>query len=111
MAKVETTIGGVTLTNEYDYGQDLDQAIQMFGKEVVFSQYRKGAVLSVQAKVRGLFKAEGATQETVRAGLNQWKLGVATERAVDWSKRLGKMSTNQAKALLAAIKAKLQETK
>ena len=102
--KIETEVKGATITSEYELGESLAAAIQLFGEEVVFSQYKKGAKLTVQSKVRGLMKAEGATAETAQAGLKGWKMGVAAERSVDWDKKLAKMSPAQLKTLLEAAK-------
>lgn len=64
---------GKSSTVEYDFGDDLQDARDKFGDEVVFSNFRQHAVVALQNVISGALKAGNNVQETV----GKWKLGVA----------------------------------
>lgn len=104
--QITTKVKDTDIVVNYNIGETIEEATNLFGNDVVLSQYKKGAVLAVQAKVRNLMSKDGATPESVQESLKSWKIGVATARTVDWDKKVGKMGPDQIKALLEAIKRK-----
>ena len=64
---------GKSGTVEYDFGDDLQEATDKFGGEVVFSNFRQHAVVALQNVISGALKAGKDVQEVV----NKWKLGMA----------------------------------
>ena len=52
---------------QYDFGTDLDEAVELFGAEVVFSRYKSAAVIDLQAYMRGLIRQEKPADEIEEA--------------------------------------------
>ena len=81
---------GRELTVEYNFGDNLDQAVEMFGADAVFSSFKADAKVGLQAKVRGMLKAteddsEAAkySDEDIISAIADWKPGVKTRTAAD----------------------------
>lgn len=64
---------GKTCTLAYEFGKDLEQMIERFGKEVVFSQARAEMVVKMQAVMRSYLVGGKDPKEI----LGMWKPGVA----------------------------------
>ena len=106
---------------EFNFGETLEEAIELYGKEVVFSAYVASAKVDAQALVRRYLKSnvpavEGVsterpyTDDEIAAKLASWKPGVKTDRgttsvADQAEKILGKMTDAQKAEFLK----KLQE--
>lgn len=90
-------------------GDDLDQAIELVGKEVVFTNYRKSAIITAQAAIRR-FKEKGSTDEEIQSKMSAWKPGVALERVVDpmavVMNKAAAMSAEELEAFITAIREK-----
>ena len=67
------------VTCEYDFGETLDEAKDMFGADVVFSQFVAAAKVKVQSIIREKKKA-GQTPEQIQEYLNTYKVGMIVER-------------------------------
>lgn len=78
------TIDGVDKigTIVFDFGEDINQAIELFGAEVVMSNFTKSAIITAQAAIRRMLEA-GKTQEEITVKMADWKPGVALERVTD----------------------------
>lgn len=63
----------------YDFGDTLDDAVALCGKEVVHSQYMANAKVGLQAIVRAKLKA-GLNSEQIQAIVDSWKPGMVTEK-------------------------------
>lgn len=63
----------------YDFGTDLDEAVEMFGAEVVFSRYKSAAVIDLQAYMRGLIRQEKPVDE-IESSAEDWKPGMRQPR-------------------------------
>lgn len=68
----------VTVT--YDFGDDLDSAVDLCGPEVVFNNYQANAKVQLQSIMRAQLKA-GATADAIQAIVDSWKPGMQMERA------------------------------
>jgi len=106
---------------EFNFGVTLQEAVELYGEEVVFSAYVASAKVDAQALVRRYLKqnvpaVEGVsterpyTDEEIAAKLANWKPGVKTDRgttsvADQAEKILGKMTDVQKAEFLK----KLQE--
>ncbi len=64
---------GKSGTVKYDFGDNLDEATDKFGAEVVFSNFRQHAVVALQNVISGALKTGKDVQEVV----DKWKLGMA----------------------------------
>ena len=74
----------------YNFGATLDEAIEKFGAEVVFSGFRRTSVITAQGVMRRLAKA-GKSDAEIQAAITNWKPGVQAERISDPVARLKSM--------------------
>jgi len=65
------------ITVEYNLGDSLDEAVESFGGDVVFSNFKAHASVSIQARIRSLAK-QGKTDKEIQEDFKAWKLGVAS---------------------------------
>jgi len=70
-----------SLTVDYDFGADLDEAIQIHGEQVVFDHYVADGKVVAQAVVRGALNNPETSLEAAAEKFKGWKLGVAAPRA------------------------------
>jgi hypothetical protein len=66
----------------YDFGGDLDGAVILFGKEVVYANFVRSSVITAQAAMRR-FIEDGKSQDEIASKMAGWKPGVPLERVVD----------------------------
>ncbi len=95
-------------TVNVDLGNDVQDAINKFGAEVVFSNFKANAVITAQSNIRRYLE-KGMGQEEIQAKLSAWKPGVAMDRTVDpkaaiMSKFAG-LSAEDKKAILEKLMA------
>ena len=74
----------------YNFGASLDEAIEKFGAEVVFSGFRRTSVITAQGLMRRLAKT-GKSDAEIQAAIFNWKPGVQAERISDPVARLKSM--------------------
>lgn len=67
---------GRSATVTYDFGDNLQEAVEKFGEGVVFSNFHQQAAISIQGVIARCIKSGKDPQETV----NGWKLGMAKPR-------------------------------
>lgn len=65
-----------------DLGDNLEDAVQKFGAEVVFTNFQAQAKIKAQAIIRDMM-TEGKKDEEIQEFMNTWKPGVSRERNVD----------------------------
>ena len=84
MAAIEVTAkrGTRELTVAYDFGENLKDAIEKFGEDVVLTNAIQAMKISLQALIRRAFD-KGATDEEIAAQAAAWKPGVAAQRQTD----------------------------
>jgi predicted RNA-binding protein len=66
----------------YDFGDNLDQAVEKFGADVVFTNFKRTAVITAQAAIRRMLE-DNKSDEEITSKMSQWKPGVALERVID----------------------------
>jgi len=59
---------------EYDLGESLEEAKDLFGEEVVYNMYKAQARISAQAQMRKLLVA-GKSEEEIQSEMDKWVLG------------------------------------
>ncbi len=64
---------------EYDFGDNLEEAVEAYGENVVFDLYHDQAVIALQNYVRRLMK-QGKTQEEIQQAVSAWRPGVSTRQ-------------------------------
>lgn len=67
------------VTCEYDFGETLDESKDMFGADVVFSQFVAAAKVKIQSIIREKKKA-GMSAEAIQTYLDGYKIGMIVER-------------------------------
>lgn len=67
------------VTCQYDFGENLDEAKDMFGAEVVFSQFVAAAKVKIQSIIREKKKA-GLSDDAIQTYLDTYKIGMIVER-------------------------------
>lgn len=72
---------GAEATVAYDFGANLDDAVDKYGAEVVFSLFRAQAKIQLQARMRAWMTAE--PPKDVNAAAAMWKPGVVQDRTMD----------------------------
>ena len=98
-------------TCKYDFGEDLSAAIELFGEEIIFVNFRAQCIIGIQSHMRNEMRSvdsEGKATPVLGKGLQKsvtaWKPGAkkpaksATERAKE---TMGKLSPEQRAALFA----------
>jgi hypothetical protein len=95
-------------TVQYNYGDTLQEAIELFGEEAVYSLYAAKADIWVQDFARARMKA-GDSLESIQAKLDARKIGVVTRTKKDpvqtFLTNFAKMSDAQKAGLLEQMKA------
>ncbi len=72
-----------SLEVEYDFGDTIEEAIEKFGKDVVFSNYKQSVVISLQGLVRRNLELKDdkrLSDEDIKGKVARWIPGVATVR-------------------------------
>lgn len=64
---------------EYDFGDNLDAAVETCGADTVFSNFKANAKVALQGIMRNNLKA-GKTAEQIQELVNSWKPGVVMEK-------------------------------
>jgi len=67
------------VSGTYNFGDTLDEAVDMFGADVVFSNFVANGKVAIQGIMRAKMKA-GLTQEAIQTFLSGYKLGMVVER-------------------------------
>ena len=66
----------------YDFGDTLAKSVEMFGEDVVFTNFKRTATIVAQAAMRRSLEG-GKSQEEITALMKGWRPGVALERIID----------------------------
>ena len=96
----------------FDFGADVNAAIEKFGAEVVFSNFKRSAVITAQAAMRRLLEAN-KTQAEIETAMAPWKPGVSLERSFDPVKALqskfATMSPEEQNKLIEQLMAQVKQ--
>lgn len=101
-----------SITVSFDFGESLQDAVEKFGEEAVFSGFKADARVGLQAKVRGMLKATEEdsealkyTDEEIVAAIAEYKPGTKNRQSADplakLQAMLAKFTPEQRAALLA----------
>lgn len=100
-----------SLEVEYDFGDNLQEAIALFGEEVVFTNAKQNMVISLQSVVRSSLekKEENRMEDSaIITKIEAWKPGIATVRTTDRKaaalKAFEKLSAEEKEALIAQLR-------
>jgi len=99
-----------SLTVEYDFGGTIERAIELFGAEVVYSNFEDNVVIALQGLVRRYLEKVGdkaVDDDYIRAKVAEWKPGVGTKRSDPFEAliaRFNKMSPEKKEEILAKLR-------
>ena len=95
----------------YDFGENLEQALDLFDEKVIFSNFRASVKITAQAAIRRYLEA-GKSAEEITELMKSWKPGVALERKSDpvaaFKAKFASMSEADKIKALAELKATLE---
>jgi hypothetical protein len=92
--EIKTTsakLEGREVVINYNFGENLDEAVTKFGKESVYSNFVANAVITIQSGVRTMAE-KGKTDAEIQAAYDEWKPGIARQRLGDATTMLEKFS-------------------
>lgn len=100
----------------YDFGENLEESVELFGAEAVYRRFVAAATIDIQAMIRrGLTRMEGTgenktpspmTQGELQALVDEWKPGAAKPRKSKSEKALeafAELSDEEKAALLEQL--------
>ena len=107
-AKAGTDDDAPSASVNFDFGDDLAQAEELFGADVVFSRFVAAATVDIQALIRRHLKAEEPkTEEEIQAIVAEYKPGTSTRVRVSASEKasraIEKLSDAERAALLESL--------
>jgi len=96
-----------TATVTYDFGDNLEDAREKFGDEVVFSHFVSKAKITAQAAIRRYLES-GVDEDTIQEKMQDWQPGVSLERTVDpvaaVMRKFSSMTADDQAALIESLK-------
>ncbi len=107
MIDVTAKKDGKEATIQYDFGNDLDDAVAKFGKDVVFSNFVQSAKITLQSIVRRYLVTDGDIQgltTTWKPGMQMQRTSVPARVAI--ISEFKNMSPEEKKAFLIDLKGK-----
>jgi len=94
-----------------ELGENVQEAIEKFGAEVVFSNYLANVKIGVQSGIRRYIKA-GLDSAAIQAKFDAYKPGVTMDRVVDpiaaMAAKLSKMSPEDRAAAFEELRKKIE---
>jgi len=111
--KVKKVIGDETKSAVvyYDFGDSLEQALDLFDDKVIFTNFRASAKITAQAAMRRYLEA-GKSNDEIAELMKGWKPGVSLERKSDpvaaFKAKFASMSEADKVKALAELKATLE---
>ena len=71
---------GIAFEGQFDFGGNLEGAVERFGEQVVYNHAKLSIGLSTGGRVRDLIE-DGKSPDQVQADLDEWKPGLVTRKA------------------------------
>lgn len=94
----------------YTFGETVEEMIELFGPEVVFSNARQAMKITAQSAMRRMLRSDTPEAE-IQEKISAWKPGVQMERTVDpvaaFKNKFVGMDQDAKKALIAELKGQL----
>lgn len=82
-AKAGTAEDSPSATVTFDFGDNLGEASELFGEDVVFSRFKSAATVDLQALIRrSLIGENPKSEEDIQALVSEWKPGVSTRTRI-----------------------------
>ena len=107
---IKATKNDNSATISYNFGEGVDEAVELFGADVVFAGFVKSATITAQANMRRHLEA-GASEEDIQAKMGDWKPGVVARRTKDpvgaIKNKFANLDADAQKELIKALKSQL----
>lgn len=115
-AKAGTSDDSPSASVEYDFGENLVEASELFGDDVVFSRFVSAATVDLQALIRRHLSSEdkdgkstAKSEKEIQKLVAEWKPGVSTRKRVSASEKAQRavdaLSEDEKAALLESLMA------
>lgn len=109
-AKLPSTEQEISI--EYDFGDNLEEAAERFGADVVFSNFKASCTVTLQGFLRGQMKADKdgntKTDEEVIAAASGWMPGQRTSRGKSKGEKLRDLLVGMDESAIAELLAEAQ---
>jgi hypothetical protein len=107
-ARAGTDEDSPSATVSYDFGDDLDGAVEFFGADVVFNKFVAASTVDLQALIRRCLTGENPkTDEEIAVAVAEWKPGVSTRKRKSAKEKateaLEALSEDERQALLESL--------
>ena len=107
-AKAGTSDDAPSASVEFDFGENLAEAAELFGDDVVFSRFVSAATVDLQALIRrNLTLEEPKTEEEIQVLVAEWRPGVSTRKRVSATEKAQRavdaLSDSEKAALLESL--------
>jgi len=80
-AKNGTEETSPSATVQYDFGDNLAEAVALFGDDIVFSRFKAASIVDLQALIRRHLDGETPkTEAEIQALVTEWRPGVTTRK-------------------------------
>jgi len=109
-ARAGTEEDAPSATVSYDFGDNLDDAAERFGGDVIFSRFKAAATVDLQALIRRNLKGENPkNQKEIQVLVDEWQPGVSTRSRKSPQEKaqiaIDALSEDQKAALLESLMA------
>lgn len=105
-AKLSNQEDNEAVTVEYDFGDNLQDAAEKYGEDVVFQRFRSAATVDLQSLIRRGIKA-GKDAATIQQEASEWAPGVrkTTKKSAEEriKEQFSKLSQEEREALMAEL--------
>ncbi len=87
---------------EYDFGDSIQDAIEKFGEDVVFSNFKQAATISLQSRIRSWVQA-GKEGDDLQEEASNWKPGMRTVSRKSPTEKLKDLLAGKSPEEIAAL--------
>ncbi len=104
-AKIPSTEQEVSV--EYDFGDTVEEAIQIFGADVVFSNFKSACTVTLQGFMRGQMKVDkegnAKSDEEIAAAVAGWTPGQRASRSKSKGEKLKELLAGMDESQIAEL--------
>ncbi len=105
--EINATRNDNSATVEYDFGESVSDACELFGEDVVMQGFVKSCKITAQSAMRRYLDA-GLDEDAIQEKMDAWKPGVALERVSDpvsaIKNKFASLSADEQTAIIEALK-------
>ena len=96
------------LTVSFDFGATSARAVELFGEDVVYANYLRGARVTLQGFIRAQLSDVEKSDDDILAAVAEWKPGARSSRAASKTSKAEKIIDQMTDEERTALIAKLQ---